>query len=193
MFDFFLKAGRAVMHPIYKGTYERSAGMDLLHFRPHGTHRYVEYLAMWVKDARRSIDYLETRSDIDSEKLAFAGFSWGGYQANVIPAVEDRLKVNLAVLGGFSVTPEYLKEPFPEADLLNYAPRVKMPTLMLNGRYDLIIPYETNAKPMFDFLGTPDEDKVQIVYETDHSFPRNEMIRECLDFLDRYLGPVTFN
>jgi hypothetical protein len=64
---------------------------------------------------------------------------------------------------------------------------------MLNGRYDLIIPYETNAKPMFDFLGTPDEDKVQIVFETDHSFPRNEMIRECLDFLDRYLGPVTFN
>ena len=34
---FLLKGGRAVMYPIYNGTYERNEGMDLAHFRPHGT------------------------------------------------------------------------------------------------------------------------------------------------------------
>jgi hypothetical protein len=42
---------------------------------------------------------------------------------------------------------------------------------------------------MFDLLGTPDDDKVQVVCETDHYLPRNEMTKKCLDFLDRYLGP----
>ncbi len=46
---------------------------------------------------------------------------------------------------------------------------------------------------MFDFLGTPAEHKFQIVYDTDHFVPRNELIKESLDFLDRYLGPVTLN
>ena len=68
-----------------------------------------------------------------------------------------------------------------------------IPTLMLNGRYDLIIPLETHAEPMFEFLGTPAEHKVQKVYDTDHFIPRNELIKESLDFLDRYLGPVMLN
>ncbi len=181
------------MYPVYKGTYERSDGVDLPTIRPYGTHRYLEYLTMWVKDARRTIDYLESRDDIDAERIAYYGLSWGGYMANVIPAVEKRLKATIVVIGGFSQTPSYLDEPFPEADLLNYAPRVTIPTLMLNGRYDLNIPFETHAKPMFDFLGTPAEHKFHKVYDTDQFVPRNELIKESLDFLDRYLGPVTLN
>ena len=191
--DFLVKSGRALVYPIYKGTHERSEGNDLLHYRPHGTHRYVEFLTMWVKDARRTLDYLETRDDIDHERFAYYGVSWGGYLANVIPAVDDRFKANLVAIGGFAVTPPFLEEPFPEADLLNYAPRVTIPTLMLSGRYDLSIPLKTNARPMFDFLGTPEEHKFQKVYETDHFIPINDLIKESLDFLDRYLGPVTLN
>lgn len=191
--DFVVKSGRALAFPIYKGTHERHEGNDLLHYRPHGTHRYVEFFTMWVKDARQTLDYLETRDDIDAERIAYYGLSWGGYFANVIPAVDDRFKANLVVIGGFAVTPPFLEEPFPEADLVNYAPRVTVPTLMLNGRYDLTIPYETNAKPMFDLLGTPAEHKAQKVYDTDHFIPVNELVKESLAFLDRYLGPVTLN
>ena len=64
---------------------------------------------------------------------------------------------------------------------------------MLTGKYDSLIPLETHSKPMFDFLGTPAEHKLHIVYDTDHFIPRNELIKESLDFLDRYLGPVTLN
>ena len=61
---------------------------------------------------------------------------------------------------------------------------------MLNGRYDFFFPYETSQKPMFELLGTPSEHKRQVVYETGHSVPRKELVKESLDWLDRYLGPV---
>ena len=50
-----------------------------------------------------------------------------------------------------------------------------------------------SAKPMVDVLGTPAEHKFQKVYDTDHFVPRNELIKESLAFLDRYLGPVALN
>jgi hypothetical protein len=61
---------------------------------------------------------------------------------------------------------------------------------MLSGKYDSFFPYETSAKPMFDLLGTPKDQKVQKLYDTDHYIPRNELIKETLAWLDRYLGPV---
>ena len=53
--------------------------------------------AIVVKDFKRCIDYLETRQDIDSKKLAYYGLSWGGEYGAVIPAVEDRLRPGCAV------------------------------------------------------------------------------------------------
>ena len=63
---------------------------------------------------------------------------------------------------------------------------------MLNGRYDMIFPYELSVKPMFDLLGTPPEQKELKLYDTDHFVPRNEFIKESLRFLDKYLGPVKY-
>ena len=61
---------------------------------------------------------------------------------------------------------------------------------MLNGRYDMTFVYETEVKPMFDLLGTPGKDKKLVLYDTDHHVPRNEMIKESLAWLDKYLGPA---
>jgi hypothetical protein len=49
----------------------------------------------------------------------------------ILPAVETRLKALILISPGF-----YLQKRFPEADQLNFALRVKAPTLMLNGRFD---------------------------------------------------------
>lgn len=76
-------------------------------------------------------------------------------------------------------------------DELNFAPRVKIPVLMLNGRFDFFYPVETSEEPMFRLLGTAKGHKRRVVYETGHNIPRNELIKETLDWLDRYLGPVT--
>jgi dienelactone hydrolase len=143
---------------------------------------------MLVKDFKRTVDYLRTRPEINGEKLAYYGMSWGGIMAALIPAVEDRLKASISVVGG--LYPGSYGRSRPEVDLINYVSRVKIPTLMLNGRYDMELPLETAVEPMYKLLGTPEKDKELTLYDTDHFIPRNQLIRETLSWLDRYLGSV---
>ena len=192
LFEFLIRSGRVLVYPIYKGTYERGNPPAYLpmHFG-NGTRQYSEYVTKVVKDFKRSIDYLETREDIDIDKLAFYGNSWGAIYGAIIPAVEERLKVsvlNACGLPNRNLRPEKAR---PEVDEINYVTRVKIPTLMLNGMYDYhAFPLETSAKPMFDLLGTPIEDKLQRLYDSDHMLPKSEYIRDTVQWLDRYLGPV---
>jgi len=103
---------------------------------------------------------------------------------SIIPAVESRLKASVLHVGGLMGVGR------PEVNDFNYVTRVKIPTLMLNGKYDMFFPLETNARPLFDLLGTPGDQKKMIVYDTDHFITKNECIKETLSWLDRYLGPV---
>jgi cephalosporin-C deacetylase-like acetyl esterase len=188
--SYIVKNGRAVLYPIYIGTFERRKDVYLSMVIQAGdsSHLYSEYLIKLGKDFKRSIDYLETRNDIDSKKIAYYGMSWGGYLGGIIPAVEDRLKAIVLVPGGL-VRGEM--EPVrPEADPINYATHIKIPTLMLNGRYDTIFPYDTSIKPLYDLLGSPKKEKVLKLYDTDHIPPRNEFVKETLAWLDRHLGQV---
>ena len=61
---------------------------------------------------------------------------------------------------------------------------------MLNGKHDMFFPVETSQKPMVNMLGTPAKDKRFVVYEAGHLVPRTELIKESLDWFDKYLGPV---
>ena len=78
----------------------------------------------------------------------------------------------------------------PEIDGLNFAPRVRAPVLMLNGRYDFGFRPKPYQKPLFRLLGTPESDKQHIQFDTGHVPPVQELMREVLNWLDRYLGPV---
>lgn len=79
----------------------------------------------------------------------------------------------------------------PEIDDINFAPRAHMPLLALNGRYDFDQSTGYQAKPMFRFWGAPEKDKRLVIYEAGH-IPADlrDVIREILDWLDKYLGPV---
>ena len=185
--DFLPVNNIAVMWPIYKGTYERNDGMATEMHLPNESHTYTEYLVKWVKDLSRSIDYLETRPDIDSEKIGFYGHSWGGLLGGIIPAVEERIGISILNVGGLWSW----GRAYPEADVINYVTRVNCPVLMMNGKYDVSsFPFETDVQPMYDLLGTPEEDKVLIVYETDHYVPKTELIKETLNFMEKYFGPA---
>ena len=76
----------------------------------------------------------------------------------------------------------------PEADPLNFTPRLRIPLLMLNGGYDFVHHVEGGLNPFIRFLGTPPEHQVRRVYETDHQAPRLERIKETMAFLNKYLG-----
>ncbi|GMR14352.1 MAG: hypothetical protein BMS9Abin29_2603 [Gemmatimonadota bacterium] len=182
--SFLVRNGRAVLYPVYKGTFERASPALMGLRRRAEFHAYTEFVVQLIKDFRRSIDYLETRPDIDGGRLAYYGMSWGGAFGAIIPAVEDRLGASVLVAGGFDWRAR------PEVLDLNYVTRVRTPTLMLNGRYDNILDIEGQVKPMFELLGTPAEYKRLILYDTDHIPPRTEYIKETLAWLDKYLGPV---
>jgi dienelactone hydrolase len=185
--SYLVRSGRAVLYPVYKGTFERGSPeyMSLLSDPTKAnTYASTELMVQEVKDIRRSIDYLRTRPDIDSNKIAYMGMSWGAGMGTIIPAVEDRFKASVLIAGGLSGLGR------PEACDINYVSRVRTPTIILNGKYDVFCPPETSSKPMFDLLGTPPENKRLILYETDHIPPRVEYIKETLAWLDNYLGPV---
>jgi serine/threonine protein kinase/dienelactone hydrolase len=183
-FDFIIKSGRAVLFPIHKGTYERGGGPKPIYW-PNTSSTYRDNVIFWSKDLGRSIDYLETRRDVNPNKLAYEGDSWGAAMGALLPAVETRFKALILLSPGF-----FLQEQLPEVDQLNFAPHVKAPVLMLNGRYDFLWPPRISQEPMFRLLGTPTEHKRRVVYDTGHDVPRTEMIKESLNWLDKYLGSV---
>jgi dipeptidyl aminopeptidase/acylaminoacyl peptidase len=78
------------------------------------------------------------------------------------------------------------------SDPLNFAPRVSVPTLMVNGRSDFTYPLETSQLPLFHLLGTAARDKRHVVLEGGN-IPDNwrGRVKEALDWLDHYLGPAT--
>lgn len=181
--EFLVRGGRAVLLPSYKGTYDRSDGET--YTWPTQTARFRDDLIKWGKDLSRSIDYAETRNDLDAGRIAFVGFSWGGRMGTIFPAVETRIRVVVLWVGGLASGIAW-----PEADQINYVTRVTQPVLMLNGRFDQIQPYETAQLPMIRLLGAPEQEKKHVLYETSHFVPRDEGVKETLDWLDKYLGPV---
>jgi pimeloyl-ACP methyl ester carboxylesterase len=181
-FDFIVRSGRAVMYPVYKGTYERGPGRYYHRFGQPGLWR--EMNLHWSKDLGRSIDYLETRPEIDRGMLAYYGVSLGAAQGPRLMAVEDRFRTGVLMQGGF-----FERVP-PEVDPLHFAPRVKIPTLMINGRDDFLFPLEGSQRPLFRLLGTPEKDKRHVLFNAGHDIFNPGVIRIILDWLDRYLGPV---
>jgi len=189
VFGFIIQSGRAVIYPVYKGTYERR-------FQQGAPDSATEPIAHrnWFmqsyQDLARSIDYLESRDDIDMEKLAYLGNSRGAWTGPLWVALEDRIKAAILVNGGCWI---WQGGPMPSADPMRFAAHIKVPTLMLNGRYDAIFFYDKSQEPLFELIGTASEHKVHKIYPTGHGIGgvyREQKRRDVLEWLDKYLGPV---
>jgi len=195
-FDFLMRSGRAVAQPVFKGAFGRRDDSGTGWFRGslmdveegpvsiRGT-RYRDHQIKWVQELRRTIDYLETRDDIDPDRLGYYSVSWGSTVAPIALAVETRIDAAVLVgggLGGGDI------RWLPEIDPFNFLPRVRTPVLMLNGEYDIVAPLETSQKPMYRFLGTDPQHKKHYVAAATHILAQDELIRETLDWFDRYLG-----
>ncbi len=181
--DYVIQSGRAVMYPIYQNTYERQVKFYL----PQAS-QSIQLTSDWYKDAARSLDYLATRPDIDSNKVAYLGVSMGSADGVIISTLlQDRLKAVVYLDGGY-----FLDTPPRGGDQADFAPRMKKPVLMVNGRYDFTFPVEKAQDPLFKMLGTPESDKRHVVLDTPHDVTEQRplLVKAVLDWLDRYLGPV---
>ena len=143
-FSVLLRTGRAVLYPVYKGSYERKTGNT-------GDNARRDEAIQFVKDASRSVDYLETRPDIQKDRLAYYGLSWGAYAGVQDPCSGAALQDGHA--GGRRLRSATL--PSPSSTSINFAPAFTSPMLMLNGRFDFVYPLATSQLPLFRFLGTP--------------------------------------
>ena len=184
-FSHVLRSGRAVVAPIVKGAFERGSD-QFSNTTPKETALWRDYTVAIVKDLARTLDYLETRPDIDRDRIGFLGNSRGAALSPLILALEpQRLKTAVLMIPGL-----YLARPAPEVDVFNYLPRVKQPVLMLSGRFDFIFPERSSQLPFFQGLGAPADRKRRLAYDSGHNLPPTENIKETLDWLDKTLGPV---
>jgi eukaryotic-like serine/threonine-protein kinase len=180
--DFILRSGRALVYPVYKGMYERRSPEP----GPMGPAQRRSRRHQWSQDLGRTLDYLETRDDIELGSLAYFGLSTGAMWGPIFAAVDQRLKVLVLMGGGIQTSEVELAEVSP----LHFAPRVHAPALMIAGRDDFLRPIKTAQEPLFRLLGTPPEHKRLAILDGGHIPEWNDVIRETLDWLDRYQGPV---
>jgi eukaryotic-like serine/threonine-protein kinase len=181
--SFLVRDGRALMLPVYKGMFERTD--TVLSYTTSPTIAYRDAVLAWGKDLRRALDYVDERADLDASRAAYLGVSLGGRLSGLMLAVEPRFRAAVLVVAGLS--PLHVR---PEVDPVNFLPRVRTPTLMLNGRYDDVFRLEESQRPFFRLLGTPAEHKRYMLFDDGHWVPREPLMRETLGWLDRYLGPV---
>jgi eukaryotic-like serine/threonine-protein kinase len=182
-FDYIVQSGRAVLCPIYYGTYERQGPTAW-----PGSAQWTSYLAKNSKDLGRSIDYLDTRSDIDKSRIAYLGVSMGSAFGVIYATLaQSHLKTAIFLDGGY-----FLFQQPPGGDQADFAPRLKVPVLMVNGRYDYDFPPNQSQDPLFRMLGTPDADKRHVLFDTPHDVreQRTELVKVVLAWLDKYLGRV---
>jgi tRNA A-37 threonylcarbamoyl transferase component Bud32 len=179
--DFVIRSGRALLHPIYKDTYERRIAV-----RTSGPSAFRDLVIQWSKDLGRSLDFVETRPDLDHESVAYYGLSLGAIDGVVLVAVEPRFKTAILFAGGLR-----FDRVAAEIEPVNFAPRVRVPVLLVAGRYDFGHPYETAQVPLLRLFGTPEKDKRLFSFDGGHLPPRIQpILKEILDWLDRTLGPV---
>ena len=100
----------------------------------------------------------------------------------ILNAVESRLRTTVLIGGGI----ENLGL-LPEADHVNFASRIRGPTLMLSGRYDEELAYEPSARILFELLPEPKRfDRV----ESGHLPPAEIRSPIINAWLDETLSPV---
>lgn len=176
--EMLIRSGLALVMPTFDGACERFNGFLSVRGRAYYAAR-SEQIVHWRQDLGCVIDYLETRDDIDNERIASLGISSGVNWFWPLLACEPRIKTAIAASGGL---PPH-KEP-DIADAKNYLALIEQPVLLLNGRFDALNPLGPNHDRILEWLGSTD--KRRVVFDAGHSpLPRYDFVREVMQWLDK--------
>jgi formylglycine-generating enzyme required for sulfatase activity/pimeloyl-ACP methyl ester carboxylesterase len=178
-----IRSGRAVFAVVFRGFKERETaeGYPVLSSR---SVKRREQLVANATDLRRGLDYLATRSDIDSSRIAYVGYSQGATEGLIYAAVEPRYRSVVFIAGGIW---EPVKDALPENDLQNFAARIRAPKLLINGRFDEVHPFRTMIEPLYRILPQP---KKLLLYDGSHTPPIEVAVPAVNTWLDETMGPI---
>jgi eukaryotic-like serine/threonine-protein kinase len=177
--EFFIRSGRVLVYPVYKGTYEREIPPD------RGPIANRDLRVQWTNDVRRTVDYLVSRDDVDPERIAFYGLSLGAGVASYALSLDERFQC--AVVFGGHLT---RRPATPEVEPQHFQTRVRVPVLYVAGKDDFMVPLDLQRE-YFDLLGTPPDRKRHFIFDGGHVPTQfNDAVREMLAWTDRWMGPV---
>jgi len=179
-----IKAGRALMAVVMKGMLEREWGPGYVVPEPSSV-RFRDLMVRHATELRLGLDYLETRPEVDMDKLAYVGQSWGAGSRLLFAALDERFKSVVFIGGGIDET---LHPTVPEASNINFAPYISVPKLLLNGRQDEEHGYYTRALPLWNLLREPK--KLVLVEGAGHIPPVEARVPAINAWLDETLGPL---
>jgi len=150
-----------------------------------------------VIETRRLIDYLQTRPDIDPDRIYLVGASFGAITGCPAAAFDDRIKATVLTYGGgdlrllasgqaasealgwriILVKPIFLLT-FSQVDPIKYVGMISpRPLLFQNGINDSLIPADA-AQALFDAALEP---KQMIWYESGHVGEDPKLVKRILD------------
>ncbi|MEJ2678502.1 MAG: SUMF1/EgtB/PvdO family nonheme iron enzyme [Gemmatimonadota bacterium] len=177
-----VRSGRALFSVVMKGMTERQWGPG---YKPPPTAsvRYRDQMVLRGTELRLGLDYLQTRSDIDMKRLAYVGLSWGAASHLVFAGIDKRFRAIVFVGGGID---ERNRPTLPAADPVNFAPYLKPPKLLVNGRHDEEHPWFTRGLPLWNLLQQPK--KLLLVQDGGHIAPAEVRIPAINRFLDGLFG-----
>ena len=177
-FEFIVRSGRAVIYPVYEGTYERIRPL------PPGGSAVRDRNITWAKEVFRTIDYLESRPDIDRSRIGYYSLSLGAFFGPIPVALEPRIKASVFAAGGLRFNLA------PEIQTSNFMPRVTTPVLLINGKDDFSVPAD-HRRRFLELLGTPAPHKQLVELDGGHvPIDSRRWFGEALAWYDRYLGTV---
>ncbi len=179
-----IKGGRAVMVAALKGMIERARPGDFDRPPPPSV-RFRDLMVLHATELRLAIDYLETRGDIDMQRLAYVGVSFGAGSRLPFAPADNRFRCVVLIGAGID---ERVQPTLPEAANFNFAPYIKVPKLVVNGRQDEEHPWLTRALPLWNLLRQPKE--LVLIDGVGHHPPPELRVPPINAFLDKTLGSV---
>lgn len=150
-----------------------------------------------VANVIRAHSLIRSFHEVDAERTAVTGISWGGYLTCIVSGVDSRFKAAVPVYGcGFlhensawidrlgRMTPEQRERWVTLWDPSRYLPAVSMPILFVNGTNDFAYPLDSYMKSV---AAVPGEKQICITVKMPHGHPAGWAPQEIGLFIDHHL------
>jgi dienelactone hydrolase len=157
-----------------------------------------------VIDARRAVDFLQSREEIDPDRIGLLGGSMGGILGTLVAAVEERIRASVLLVAGgnwellaansqhpdgvalrkSSVEVKELARVMAPVDPINLVDLISpRPVLFQLGEKDVIVPAET-GRLLVEAAGEPKEVDW---YDAGHGLPMEEVVPRVMAWLEANL------